>query len=176
MSASNRLAAAAVVFLALAGCQSAPMRAVKDGLQEVKSGWRSKGEKQTGSSAAVRRELGCDSRRFELRLEHSEVLPQRVRIGRELNHRFVYAACTPHDAVEAYPMVRRVLHRGRVLFEDRDREFEIRAGRWAVDAFVGIPPAATPGSYVLELEIELRKGAIRKMRNEFEVLPAQPAN
>jgi hypothetical protein len=171
MFENKRLAAIAAVSIALAGCESAPIRAVSDSYQEMVYGWRSKGEKQTGSIDAVRREFGCnENRRFALHMEESEVLPRRVHSGREINHRFVYSACTPNDGIEPHPLVRRILHRGRIVFEDRDRRFELKPGRWTVDAFVGIPPAAAPGVYVLEVEIELRKGSSRKLRNEFDVV------
>ncbi len=154
----------------LAGCNSAPIRAVSDIYQEMVYKTRSKGAEESTSVDSVRREFGCNEHHlFELHLEQSEVVPSRVKSGREVNHRFVYAACTPNDAVQTHRMVRRIMRGGRILFEDRDRTFTLKPGRWTVDAFIGIPPAATAGIYVLEVTIELRTGTSRKLRREFEV-------
>lgn len=171
MCANNRLRVLLLILGAcLAGCESAPIRAVTDSFQELVYKSRSKGETESTSTDSVRRELGCNERHpFELHLEQSEVVPRRIKGGREISHRFVYAACTPNDAIQTHSLVRRITHGGRVMFEDRDRKFALKPGRWTVDAFVGIPPATAPGTYALEVVIELRSGASKKLRLEFEV-------
>lgn len=164
-----------VILLAvLAGCQSAPMVAVKesfkDSYQEIVYKTRKKGESNAATAETVRREFGCnDKRPFELRVESSQLVPGRLKSGREINHRFVYAACTPRDGMQVHALVRRVILDGRVLFEDRDSKFEVKAGRWTVDSFVGIPAAATPGSYALEVFFEVRGVPGRKLQQTFEI-------
>ncbi len=160
------LAAFAVV---LTGCNSAPVRIVTDTYQSMVYKSRTKGERETGAPAAVRQELGCnDKKPFELKLEQSELVPARFKSGREVNHRFVYAACTPRDAVQTYALVRRISRAGKLLFEDRDANFAVKPGRWVVDTFIGIPASAVAGSYSLEVSFESR-AAGRSLRNEFEV-------
>lgn len=169
MCANNRLAVL-LLCACLTGCDSAPIRAIGDTYQELVYKARSKGEKEAASTDSVRREFGCNERHpFELRLEQSEIVPSRVKRGREISHRFVYAACTPNNAIQTHSLVRRITQGGRVLFEDRDLKFALIPGRWTVDAIVGIPPTAAPGIYVLEVAIEVRHDVSRKLRREFEV-------
>ena len=177
MSAEQGLARALVIVLplaVLAGCQSAPMVAVKesfkDSYQEIVYKTRKKGESNSAAPDYVRREFGCnDKRPFDLRLESTQLLPTRLKSGREVSHRIVYAACTPRDAALPYPLVRRVILDGRILFEDRDAKFEVKAGRWTVDSFVGIPAAATPGTYTMEVFFDIRGPASRKLQQTFEI-------
>lgn len=160
----------ALVAAALAGCSSAPIRLVTDTYQSLVYKTRTKGEKETAKPDTVKQELGCSARKpFELKLEFSELVPARFRSGREVNHRFTYAACTPRDAAQTYALVRRISRGGKVLFEDRDSDFVVKPGRWVVDAFVGIPDSAAPGSYSLELAFEPRGGSARSLRFNFEV-------
>jgi hypothetical protein len=37
-----------------------------------------------------------------------------------------------------------------VVFEDIIRNFEVRPGKWSVDAFITIPEKAEPGPYSVE--------------------------
>ena len=158
------------VSAALVACNSAPVRIVTDSYQSLVYKTRSKGESESTKPEPVKRELACsDKKPFELKLEQSELVPNRFKSGREINHRFIYAACTPRDAVQSYALVRRVSRGGKTLFEDRDTAFAVKPGRWVVDSFIGIPPSAPAGPYTLELVFELRGGAKRSLRTEFEV-------
>lgn len=171
MYASPRLAFALLLSAALlVGCQSAPILAVKSSYQEILYKLRGKGEQAGTAPEGVRREFSCKPQHtFELRLEQSRLLPTHLKSGREISHRIVYAACTPRDAVQKHPLVRRVIFGGRVLFEDRDVNFEVKPGRWTVDTFVGIPAGASPGRYALEVFFDVRGASERKLRQEFEV-------
>ena len=156
----------------LAGCDTAPVRAVSDTYQDLVYKTRSKGEREIASAEQVRRELGCSERRpFELRLEFSELLPNRLKSGREINNRFIYSACMHREGPVTVPLVRRVLLGGRVLFEDRDPRFVVRPGRWMIDGFIGIPPAASPGTYSVEVVLEPRGSPARRSQQPFEVTP-----
>lgn len=156
----------------LAGCDTAPVRAVSDTYQDLVYKTRSKGEREIAGSEQVRRELGCSERRpFELRLEFSELLPNRLKSGREINNRFIYSACMQRDGAVTVTLVRRILFGGRVLFEDRDPRFVVRPGRWMIDGFIGIPPGASPGGYSVEVVLEPRGGPARRSSQSFEVLP-----
>lgn len=171
MSADLPIALALLVSAAvLVGCESAPIQAVKDSYQEIVYKSRKKGEQAGTAPESVRREFACNDRRpFELRLEQSSLVPTRLKSGREISHRIVYAACTPRDAPQSQPLVRRIILDGRVLFEDRDTKFEVKPGRWTVDTFVGIPPGASPGRYTLEVFFDLRGAPTRRLHEEFEV-------
>ena len=48
----------------------------------------------------------------------------------------------------------RIRFRGAPLMVEMDRHYEIKPGRWIVDAFVTLPESAEPGVYAYELEFE----------------------
>jgi hypothetical protein len=119
---------------------------------------RSPGEKREAAPERVAEEYGCDriARPF-LRFEGSEIVPERVSAGDSVNHRMVYALCTarPSDVVRG-ALETRILHDGRVVVRDRDASYELKPGRWVVDATVEIPDAAKDGIYAIEVVFESR--------------------
>jgi hypothetical protein len=46
---------------------------------------------------------------------------------------------------------RRITLKGNTVFEDVSRRFELKPGKWQLDAFIGIPAAAPPGVYAVEV-------------------------
>jgi len=103
---------------------------------------------------ALSRELGCDAVALPLvNVERNALNPERVDPGGEVHHRLVYAFC-PADKTqpETGTLTRRLLLKGRAVFVDQTRDFTLVPGRSAVDAFFLVPPAATPGTYLLEVE------------------------
>jgi hypothetical protein len=151
-----------VLLLAAAlGCQTA--RTVAGQTQRA---LRPPGEKLAALPEEVAEEYGCSriARPF-VRLERVEIVPDRVRAGGKVNHRFVYALC-PVRASEGVrgALVTRVLHAGRTVLRDREPRYELKPGRWIVDATVEIPEAAKPGVYAIEVAFEgasVRFGAER---------------
>ncbi|MBS1107037.1 MAG: hypothetical protein H6Q91_2539 [Deltaproteobacteria bacterium] len=117
---------------------------------------RPPGEKLEALPERVAEEYGCDrvARPF-LRLERSEIVPARVAAGDAVNHRMVYALCAarPTDVVRG-ALETRILHEGRTLGRDRDLGYELKPGRWVVDATVEIPSAAQDGIYAIEVVFE----------------------
>jgi len=144
-----RSAAAALAALLLAsGCAGA--------LAGVKRAWRSPGERLLDLPAAVVQEYGCERRQLPfLALEHAELVPTRVKPGGEFNHRMIYALC-PVDTTEVVrgTLVTRIRFKGRELVAERTPGYELKPGRWVVDAFVQLPPTAEEGIYALELEFQ----------------------
>mgnify|MGYP007117607594 FL=1 len=155
--------------LGLAGCDTAPVRKLEDAIQDLQFKNRTRGEQQRGDATVVARELGCTARSGpQLRLDAHEVLPSRPTAGREINHRLVYSACGVGAGVTG-TLTRRVSHRGRELFEDSER-FTVRPGRWAVDAFIGVPPQAQPGVYRIDARFDYRGMSFRSV-DDFTVVP-----
>ena len=50
----------------------------------------------------------------------------------------------------------RIRFRGDAIVNTTDKSYEIKPGRWVVDAFVTLPEAAEPGVYAYELEFKSR--------------------
>ena len=155
--------------LGLAGCDTAPVRKLEDAIQDLQFKNRTRGEQQRGDATVVAREMGCTARSGpQVRLDTHEVLPSRPTAGREINHRLVYSACGIGAGVTG-TLTRKVSHRGRELFEDSER-FTLRPGRWAVDAFIGVPAQAQPGVYRIDARFEYRGMSFRST-DDFTVVP-----
>ena len=110
------------------------------------------------------KEYHCDSKKLPfIVIEQDQILPISVQAGKEIQHRFVYAACTSsgQQAIKG-SLSRKIYYRGRVVFEDTTRNFEIKPGQWKVNAVVGIPPQVKPGSYDFELVISSPTTAVKK--------------
>jgi hypothetical protein len=67
----------------------------------------------------------------------------------------IYSMC-PQNPTEVVvgKLHTRIRHRGTPIVRDTVNDYEIRPGRWIVDAFVTVPEAAQPGVYAFEVEFE----------------------
>ena len=120
---------------------------------------REPGTKLVSLPDAVAAEYECPSRRLPYFVfEKQEVNPSRMVAGEEFNHRFVYALC-PRRATEVVTgtLRTRIRYKDRVIVQDKDEDFELQPGRWAVDSFVRLPDSAKVGIYSLELEFTSRR-------------------
>jgi hypothetical protein len=117
---------------------------------------RPPGEKLDALPERVAEEYDCarQARPF-FRLERNEVVPERVAAGDAVNHRIVYALCAarPTDVVRG-ALETRIVHEGGTVVAERDPGYELKAGRWIVDATVEIPDAAQDGIYAIEVVFE----------------------
>lgn len=164
--------AALCVAIVTSGCQAtAPLlRSAEDLGERAISKMRSAGEKNLATGATVAQELPCSAPgAAPARLESSSVLPQRPRPGGEINHRLVISACPLGRHDPAGTLTRRFTHLGRTMFEDH-QPYVIKPGRWAVDAFIGLPPHVSPGPYRLEVRF-VRRGLQLEASSDFVVMP-----
>lgn len=108
-------------------------------------------------------EYHCDKRPLPFfQVEESELLPQRVKAGRDFNHRLVYVLCPAHPTeVVAGRLRTSILHRGSPVYSE-SIDHELKPGRWTLDAFVSLPEHAEPGIYALRAEF-------RSATGDFEV-------
>ncbi len=138
----------ALALLLAPGCAT-----VTGSVQKV---FRSPGERLDAFPEAVWKEYDCDSqKRPFLVIEKNELIPARVKSGGEFGHRFVYAMC-PENSTEvvAGRLSTRIRFKGQPIVGDTIESYEIKPGRWVVDAFVRIPENAAPGIYAYELAFE----------------------
>ncbi len=155
----QKAVATALLAVSLAiGCQTSQRLA-----GQAQRMLRPPGEKLEALPERVAEEYRCDrvARPF-LRLESSEIVPARVAAGDSVNHRMVYALCAarPTDVVRG-ALETRILHAGRVVVHDRNARYELRPGRWVVDATVEIPEAAEDGVYAIEVVFDSRSVRFR---------------
>jgi hypothetical protein len=113
---------------------------------------RSAGTANLAFPEPVFEQYGCGARSLPfLAIELDELVPPRVRPGGEFNHRMVYALCpaAPTEVVTGL-LHTRIRFRGEPLY-DESGTYELRPGRWRVDAIVEIPPDAEAGVYAYEI-------------------------
>ena len=130
----------------------------------VQKSLRQPGESLEDFPEAVWEEYDCASqRRPFFVIEKNELLPPRLDAGGEFNHRFVYAMCPvgPTEVVSGL-LSTRIRFRGNPIVVDTANGYEIKPGRWVVDAMIKLPEDAEPGVYAHELvfaspELEFEK-------------------
>ena len=149
---------AALILLAAAGLGCQSVRTLGGHAQRA---LRSPGEKLAALPEDVADEYGCArvAKPF-VRLERVEVVPDRVRAGGAVNHRLVYALCPARSTdVVRGALETRVLYAGHTLLRDRQPRYELKPGRWIVDATIEIPESAKTGVYAIE--VRFRGGPVR---------------
>ena len=150
-----RRSLALVLCLLVSGCASSQL------VGKMRRATREPGEKLLDLPDKVAKHYACKERVLPwLKLERNEVNPRRVAPGSQLNHRMVYALCpTAPTEVVIGPLTTRVRFKGEVILDERIADFELKPGRWQVDAFVRLPEHAEPGVYALEIQFD--RGRIR---------------
>jgi len=114
---------------------------------------RKEGTENQGFPEVVWEQYDCGTQlRPFFVVETNELVPPKVKAGGEFNHRMVYAMC-PKKATGVVPgkLSTRIRYKGRAIVLSTDAAYEIKPGRWVVDAFVEIPADAEPGVYSYEV-------------------------
>lgn len=127
-------------------------------LGQIRRAVREPGEKLVALPEDVSRDYECEARHLPyFQLERHELNPMRLEAGAEFNHRMVYSLCPakPTEVVSG-TLTTRIRFKGRVIVSDRVRGFELKPGRWIVDAFVRLPDDAEMGIYALEVVFQSR--------------------
>jgi hypothetical protein len=122
---------------------------------DVKMNQREAGEELITDPARVWRKLRCDNRPLPyLQIDDNEVIPLRLTAGEKINHHLVYSLCPakPSEVVSAR-LSRSILYKGDIIFNDVIDNYELKPGRWSVDAFVKVAEQAQPGVYSLQLTL-----------------------
>ncbi|MDX1649522.1 MAG: hypothetical protein R3263_06680 [Myxococcota bacterium] len=125
-------------------------------LGQVRRALREPGEQLVALPDDVSEEYECAARNLPFfSLERHELNPLRLHAGDEFNHRMVYALCParPTEVVRG-SLTTRIRFKGRVIARERLEPFELKPGRWIVDAFVRLPEDAEAGIYALEVVFE----------------------
>jgi hypothetical protein len=153
----------ALPFALLSGCAELRLPTVGEGIQtagdriqdvlwDFEKRLRAPGDKLLTRPEAVWSEQACSEKPLPFfKLEEHAVLPPKAVAGKEVNHRIIYAMCPerPTEVVRG-DLYRRIYYKGQVVFEDVAKRFEVKPGKWSVDAFITIPREAEAGVYALE--------------------------
>lgn len=119
----------------------------------VQRSFRPPGEHLESFPELVWAEYDCASQqRPFLVIEENELLPPRVRAGGAFNHRLIYAMCPqrPTEVVSGR-LQTRIRYRGHPIVRETTEDYEIKPGRWVVDAEVTLPSDAGAGVYAYEI-------------------------
>jgi len=114
---------------------------------------RNPGERLESFPEEVWEEYDCDSqKRPFFIIEKNELVPPRVKVGGEFNHRMVYVMCPVRPTGVVLGRLRtRIRFRGDPIVRETTDAYELKPGRWIVDAEVALPESAEPGIYAYEL-------------------------
>lgn len=134
--------------LFLASCKTAPDRPLRP----------TPGQHLIDDAEDVWDDYDCEDRKLPFAtLEESEIRPATVYAGEEFNHHFIYALCPARNAQPIIgTLYRRVYFNNQIVFQDVERNFILKPGKWSVDAFITTPPDAKPGVYRLSLAFNSR--------------------
>jgi hypothetical protein len=130
------------------GCASARWSVVKL--------FRDPGESLDAFPEIVWEEYDCENqKRPFFIIEKNELLPETVVPGGDFGHRFVYVMCPkrPTEVVRG-KLSTRIRFRGSPIVQQTDTLYEIKPGRWVVDAIVHLPDEAELGIYAYEVEFD----------------------
>ena len=114
---------------------------------------RDPGERLESFPEEVWEEYDCDAqKRPFFIIEKNELVPPRVKVGGDFNHRMVYVMCPPRPTGVVSGRLRtRIRFRGDPIVRETTEAYEIKPGRWIVDAEVTLPENAEPGIYAYEM-------------------------
>lgn len=136
---------------------------------KIRRAMREPGQELVDLPTKIERQYDCDERKLPFfQLEKNELNPIRVHPGGEFNHRIVYVMCpeNPTEVIEG-ALVTRIHFKGEPIVSETLDPFEVKPGRWIVDAFIALPEDAEVGVYALELrftseisEIEIHEDII----------------
>jgi hypothetical protein len=122
----------------------------------VQKSLRDPGEVITDFPEVVWEQYDCDTqKRPFFIIEDNELIPPRVASGGEFNHRMIYAMCPgkPTEVV-AGRLATRIRFKGDPIVTLTEERYEIKPGRWVIDASVALPADAEPGVYAYEVDFE----------------------
>lgn len=135
--------------------------------------FREPGERLKTFPEKVWAEKDCDEQKLPFfEIERLELYPRRLEPGGVFKQRLVYALCpTRPTAVVTGSLETKILHRGETIVHRLEREYDLKPGRWVIDAFVELPPQARDGLYAFELRFRSRHVNFEKLMR-FVVDPA----
>ena len=139
----------ALIAMALCvGCATARWSVVKL--------FRHPGESLETLPEVVWEEYDCENQKRPFFIvEKNELMPEKVTPGGDFGHRFVYVMCPnlPTEVVLG-ELSTRIRFKGSPIVQETDTLYEIKPGRWVVDAIVHLPEQAESGIYAYEFEFD----------------------
>lgn len=161
--------AGAVACMLMTGCAGLPepLQPVSSLFWNMVNKGRTPGSQLLDNPQKVAADFDCANRPQPwVLLETQQLLPGQLYASDELNERFVYVLCPARgEAGLRGTLMRRVLFRGRAIWSDIARDYELQPGRWSVNLFLTIPGQAEAGPYEFELTFETNKVIFRDSKS-----------
>jgi hypothetical protein len=153
----------------MSGCASSPefLQPVSSLFWNIVNKSRNPGHELLDNPEKVAADFDCAHRPQPwVLLETQRLRPERLSPTDELNERFVYVLCpSPGRAGLRGTLTRRVLSRGKPIWSDVVRDYELQPGRWSVDLFLTIPAKAEAGLYDFEVAFQTSKLIFRDSKS-----------
>lgn len=113
------------------------------------------GTKQLEDEPTVWKEYQCNHKTLPfLVIERNELSTSTLHPGEEFRHRFVYSLCPAEVSKPLKVELGRTISRlGDILVRDTDKRYELKPGKWAVNALIKVPRNAPTGAYALRLNL-----------------------
>ena len=118
--------------------------------------FRDPGESLATFPEVVWKEYDCENQKRPFFIvEKNELMPEKVVPGGDFGHRFVYVMCPnlPTEVVQG-ELSTRIRFKGNPIVQETDTLYEIKPGRWVVDAIVHLPEHAETGIYAYEFAFD----------------------
>ncbi len=117
---------------------------------------RGPGERLEDFPEKVWKQKKCDKQELPyFEIEKLELWPRRLEPGQQFRQRLIYTLCpTRPTGVVTGALETKIFHRGKAIVQQHVSEYDLKPGRWVVDALVQLPEDAKQGVYALELRFE----------------------
>ncbi|MGD9875144.1 hypothetical protein [Desulfococcus sp.] len=154
----------AILFLALLSLTACQRALLKAQIETYK--WTYKpGEHLVATYEETRKQYSCKNT-TSVYLKETFFRPYKMVPGEQILTRFVYASCTPEDLRGT--ILRQVIHNGRVVLRDTTPHHFV-PGTWGVNAYIQIPPDASPGAYIFSVTITAGAQVFKEIHS-FQVM------
>lgn len=167
-----------LLCLALVACKSTPPKEVVSVVppETQESNADKVGEFLIASAEDVWTEYDCGAAKalpFSF-LEEQRLTPEAVVAGAQLTHHFTYVLCSGSpDKTYTGTLYRKIYYKGRRIY-DGSQAFELKPGRWEVNAIIEVPKQARLGTYTLGTEFIGRASKKKEImlikKGEFKVV------
>ena len=157
----------------LAGCTSSQQKAPEPAPASVPTQPKAEklGETLLVTPAKVWNELDCvNSSKLPLAiLEDQQLTPQKVNAGDQFMHRIEYALCPDSPDITILGTLSRKIYLKGKLVHNGQQSFELRPGRWRVNAIIKVPDKSKSGTYTLLTEFVGQASNNKKLKVSKEI-------
>ncbi|NJD05054.1 MAG: hypothetical protein FIA97_00970 [Methylococcaceae bacterium] len=162
-----------LLCLLLAGCTSSQQKAPEPAPAPIATQPKAEklGDSLLATPAKVWSELGCEnSSGLPLAgIEEQQLTPPKVNAGDQFMHRIEYALCPDSPDITILGTLSRKIYLKGKLVHNGQQPFELRPGRWRVNAIIKVPDKSKAGTYTLHTEFVGEASSNKKLKVSKEI-------